>query len=290
MLKRPITRLELAIILALLIACGVYATVTNAYTDLIETTAGVVGNPASGNERIYADSGTHTQSCLTSTGSSCAPSGGSVTLSNIYGDSLTAPTTATFPTQAASGSLTGISFANDTAGSESGVLLKAQATSAGDSNLILEVQTPPATPYAFRLRFRPNTYGSQYGGVGGCWYDSGTGRIDAFSVQFLNWFDRIRFWSFASTSAFDGTHDIDASPGGSEPGRAGLWDIVLEDDGTNRNVYTISDGIYANRRLWTSVARTSYLTPNNVGICLIVGTNSVATARAQVKVIDWTQH
>jgi hypothetical protein len=85
MLKRPITRLELAVVLALLIAAGVYATVTNAYFDLIETTAGTVGNPSSGNERVYGDSGTHTLSCLTSSGGSCAPSGGGggVTLPQI---------------------------------------------------------------------------------------------------------------------------------------------------------------------------------------------------------------
>jgi len=43
-------------------------------------------NPASGSERIYADSTTHLLSCLTSTGSSCMPSGGgSVSLTSPGG-------------------------------------------------------------------------------------------------------------------------------------------------------------------------------------------------------------
>lgn len=40
-------------------------------------------NPASGSERIYADSTTHLLSCLTSTGASCMPSGGGGAVSSV---------------------------------------------------------------------------------------------------------------------------------------------------------------------------------------------------------------
>jgi hypothetical protein len=53
---------------------GTTVLVLNAVYDIPETAA--PANPASGFERYYADSTTHKFSCVTSSGTSCAPSGG----------------------------------------------------------------------------------------------------------------------------------------------------------------------------------------------------------------------
>lgn len=90
MLKHPISRLELAIFLVLLIAAGVYAIQVNALYDFIEIAA--PSNPAATNDRLYADSTAHQLKCLTSSGGSCMPSGGG----GGFIQTLTAPTAGSF--------------------------------------------------------------------------------------------------------------------------------------------------------------------------------------------------
>jgi hypothetical protein len=63
-----------AVVLLMFVWRPALATVVNALYDFVQISA--PSNPASGNSRVYVDSGTHKLSCLNSDGSSCAPTGG----------------------------------------------------------------------------------------------------------------------------------------------------------------------------------------------------------------------
>lgn len=82
-----IAGLVLALVLSL---WGATVVVLNAVYDVPETPAPV--NPAAGFNRIYEDSTTHKWTCLTSSGGSCAPSGGG----GGFIQTLTAPSSGSF--------------------------------------------------------------------------------------------------------------------------------------------------------------------------------------------------
>jgi hypothetical protein len=63
-----------AVVLLMVTWRPAWAIVVNALYDFVQVSA--PSNPASGNSRVYVDSGTHKLSCLNSDGSSCAPTGG----------------------------------------------------------------------------------------------------------------------------------------------------------------------------------------------------------------------
>lgn len=154
MLKRPITRLELAIILILLIAVALYASVINGIYDMPEISSATAGNPASGFERLFANSSTHTFSCNTSSGGSCAPmggGGGGVSLPQIGVGltSLTDPNGFTY---------TWFNQASSTITTNGASLVLATPNSGGNN---LSGRTTPVTgsmPYTVTLGMIPNLY------------------------------------------------------------------------------------------------------------------------------------
>lgn len=292
-MKRPITRLELAIVLVLLIVAGAYAIQVNAFYDFIEI--GAPSNPGSNNDRLYADSTSHSLTCLTSTGGSCLSVGGGATLTQLLGDStLTAPTTGTFGTSATSPQATGVSFTNDSSGGFSGVILTG-SSSANDTNIVARLMAVPATPWSFRMRSWQNGISNRYAFGGGiCLYD-GTKLIMYGSFgRSSNVGDGIglelRVGQFNTTSSFSGSPMENIWFG--FPGRLGLFDIKLVDDGTNRIYYGIGDGVAANQVKYYTETDTNFLTATHVGICIAPGHNTAPTGAALIewmKVIDWTQ-
>ncbi len=224
--------------------------------------------------------------------------GGGVTLTQLLGDStLTAPTTATFGTSVVSSTTTAVSFANDSSGGFSGVLIQGTATS-NDSNVIAELQAVPSTPYSFRMRYWENGLGNQYPFGGGlCLYDSTSGQLIVFG-SFVRGGnngggngEEVRVAQFTSANVFNGSV-AEFSWFGFPQGRFGLSDLKFVDDGTNRFYYVIGDGIAAHQVQFYTTSDTTFFTATHIGVCIVPGANTTATGippTEQIKVIDWTQ-
>jgi hypothetical protein len=224
--------------------------------------------------------------------------GGGVTLTQLLGDStLTAPTTATFGTSVVSSTTTGVSFANDSTGGFSGVLIQGTAT-LNDSNVIAELQAVPSTPYSFRMRYWENGLGNQYPFGGGlCLYNSTSGQLIVFG-SFVRGGNgggsggqEVRVAEFSNAETFLGSV-AEFSWFGFPQGRFGLSDIKFVDDGTNRFYYVIGDGIAAHQVQFYTTTDTTLFTATHIGVCTVPGANTTATGippTEQIKVIDWTQ-
>ena len=205
----------------------------------------------------------------------------------LYGDPLTTPTTSTFGTASDSGTATGISFTNDSSSGEQGVILQASSTS-NDTNICARMMSVPAAPYNMRMRFRfTSPDANQFPLAGLCWSD-GT-KFALFGLFSRNAI-KIRTTTFSNNTSFNGTYDVEKIPWGGFPGRAGLYDIYVSDDNTNRICRIVGTGIKGDAIVFDSHARTTYFTPTLIGIFVAPGSNSDSNfAPIQIKVIDWTQ-
>lgn len=212
-------------------------------------------------------------------------------LDKVYGDYalITAPTTSLFTSQLASADATAISFANDTTGGLSGVTLSANCSS-NDSNIVAEVYNVPSTPYSLRMRFWPGGGFNQYAFCGGLCLTDGTQFIclGGFSrSQAPSQGPELRACRFNTTTSFN-SNQLETMTWGF-PGRAGLCDIKIVDDGVNRTFYVIGDGSKANKVQFYTEATNTFFTPTKVGIFVAPGHNQTPTSPTFMKVIDFTQ-
>jgi hypothetical protein len=147
------------------------------------------------------------------------------------------------------------------------------------------------------MRFYLSAYQSeQYPHVGFTWSDStGTGGYYAcFGPSARNDSGRIRYTTYYvggdGSSNYNGTGQLEQQTWAGWPGRNGLFDIYVSDDGTNRISYAIGTGILADKVQIQSVSNTSLFTPTYVGIFVAPGHNSNGGINpVQMKVIDFTQ-
>lgn len=206
----------------------------------------------------------------------------------IYGDPMKPPTTSLFGTTNQSANVTSVSFTQDTTSEEQGVLLAAQAT-ANDTNIVARLMTAPSTPYNIRMRYRlvyPRAM--QYPLAGFCWCD-GT-KFAVFGNMSRNDATRIRTTTFNSNNSFSGSYDVEFFSWGGFPGRAGLYDIYVSDDGVNRICKVVGTGIVGDAVLYDSRSNTTFLTPTQIGIFVAPGDNSNGNFTPMLmKVVDWTQ-
>jgi hypothetical protein len=206
----------------------------------------------------------------------------------VYGDALTTPTISMFPTTNQSASATSISFTNDTTSGEQGVILSANSTT-NDTNIVARLMTVPATPYNIRMRYRftaPTV--EQYPLAGFCWSD-GT-KFAVFGNMSRNDIGRIRTTTFNNTTSFSGSYDVEKFAWSGWPGRNGLFDIYVSDNGTNRICTVIGTGILGDKIQYDSRVNTSFFTPTQIGIFIAPGNNNNGNVYPlQIKVIDWTQ-
>lgn len=194
----------------------------------------------------------------------------SITKTN-YGDVPVGPGTATFTTSYIASSIHGNSFVNSADPAEPGVVLTA-LSSANDTSFYAWMLALPAAPYHMRARYRLNMAGHQYPMAGLCLYD-GT-KFAAFGNMSRNDTGRIRTTVFTNGTTFNGAYDQEFIWDAGWPGRDGLFDIEIVDDGTNRNTYVVADGNLVDKVLFFATTNTNFLVPTSGGIFIAPGDNS----------------
>lgn len=210
-----------------------------------------------------------------------------VTFTEVYGDSFTVPLTANFPTAIASPQATSVVFNNTSNPGVSGLILSANC-SANDTNIVAQLYAVPSTPYGIRIRFWATAIYNQYQFDGGlALYASGSGAFIIFGLFSRGTGSELRIAQYNNTTSFN-TSPLEAFTWG-VPGRAGLVDLYIHDDGSTRNYYIIGDGSLSDKVLVHSEANGTFLAPTHVGMFVAPGDNSPPVSIAQISVVDWTQ-
>jgi hypothetical protein len=137
------------------------------------------------------------------------------------------------------------------------------------------------------MRFWPTATANNYQFLGGiALYDSGSGKFIIFGLGTRGNLE-MRIAQFNSTTSYSNQYLELATWG--LPGRAGLIDLYLHDDGTTRNYYLIGDGSLANKVLLVSTSHSDFITPTHVGMFTAPGDNVAPSGPTQITVVDWTQ-
>lgn len=215
-------------------------------------------------------------------------------LTSVYGDysAITTPTPAVFTTQIASPAVVNVSFTTNTYGGLSGVVLRGSATTGNDTNLITELYPVPSIPYSIRTRFWPMSGYNQYAFAGGlCLYNSTNTNFIVYGGFSRNQSPsngpELRIAQYNNTISFSGS-PLESMAWGF-PGRAGLCDLQIVDNGTSRTYYIIGDGCVENRVQFYTETNTTFLTPTHVGIFIAPGYNQTPNGPVAINVIDFTQ-
>lgn len=164
---------------------------------------------------------------------------------------------------------------------------------ANDTNIVAELQAiAGSTPYSYRMRFWPGGGYNQYSFCGGLvLYNSGSGELIVFGGfsrgQAPSNGPELRIAQFSSTSSFNSS-PLEAMAWGF-PGRFGLCDIKIVDNGTHRTYYIIPNGSAANQVQFYQENSGTYITPTHVGVFVAPGSNQTPNGPVQIKVVDFTQ-
>lgn len=265
-MKRPITRLELAIVLVLLISAAAYAIQVNAFYDFIEI--GAPSNPGASNDRLYANSGTHQLACLTSSGGSCMPSGGGgVSVSGFFlnsgasywADQMFTPVTLPVFTGFTATNNTGITKTSQ----GNGVTWSMVGGGTGQGYFTHTV----SAPWTYTVMFHSGIllsvneqhmglvfFDSGSGKAAPCYLSTDTGQNTGFAFNSQKW---------NSATSFNSSYKVAAAKMPDE-----LW-IQIHDDGTtNRTCGYSIDGV--NFTVFDTEARTDFLTPDSYGVLAAV--------------------
>lgn len=230
-MKRPITRLELAILLLLILAAVVYGTVTNAFTDLIEISSATAGNPASGNERWFGNSSTHTMDCHTSSGGSCAPMGGG----GGFIQTLTAPVGASFSQE---NFTAGVSQVNNTTPVTSVTIFSTNNSNPVGYRYLAQAEIAATFTVTTAISFAGDPTSAPH--VGGVILTDGT-KLIVFGLRGESGQMLLEVQEWNTFNSFSGApySNADQFPAGFGPL---IWLRVTE-DATNRTYFLSSDGI-----------------------------------------------
>jgi hypothetical protein len=238
MLKRPITRLEFAIVLVLLIGAGLYAVQVNALYDFIEIAA--PANPAANNDRLYANSGTHQLACLTSSGGSCMPSGGG---GGSFIQTLTAPVSGNFTARNFNTGAGVVTTQTNNSTPVTSITL-AQSDPSGTKNLVaLSKNTINAlftVTIAVSIAGNPLTKS-----LSGLWLSDGGAGPNNLVFGVLSADNGAIGWNYLVSEVYSNfvTFSFDAFVGFSGPGFGPLVWLRVQETLTNRIYSVSSDGI-----------------------------------------------
>lgn len=193
------------------------------------------------------------------------------------------PGTGSFPTSVTTpnGTEDGFTAAND------GLVLSGHAAS-GD-NIVARVQAYPSTPFKQRIRFRFTDDNASFSNAGIIIYDSVSHKAITYGVidRRGNSDDFVAYsWNTVSTGA--ASFYISTTNMNLRTTRGALAELILEDDGTNRNLYFCCDGIVANRVRFSHVLNTDFVTPDKIGFFIMCyPQSSAANPNAVMSVYDW---
>jgi hypothetical protein len=155
------------------------------------------------------------------------------------------------------------------------VTIEAPAVS-GDSLRAL-VQSVPATPWTLTMGFMSLTTEALYQHLGGCYRESGTGKILAVDFRLAYQLGIIRYTDATTFGGSNEVSDISIRAAQNAP----LF-LRLSDDGTNRVTSRSTDG-----RHWTvigTISRTNFLTADQVGFYVNAAN---ATYPAKIHLFHW---
>lgn len=155
---------------------------------------------------------------------------------------------------------TGFSWVNQGSASvvttNGGICLVGQVDST--LNVRLRVKTAPSPPYTVTAYLMPRLLDINQHIAGICWRESGTGELGLFGIDTNGTGVLLDFNNMNSPTSFNSAPFSNLI--GTIP--SGIW-LRLEDDNTNRKLHWSWDGV--NFMQVYSVARTTFLTPNQVG-------------------------
>lgn len=155
-----------------------------------------------------------------------------------------------------------------------GALVLASGGHAASDNLRIRKKATPSTPYTVTIRMEGGGYlGVNYLQYGLCLRDSASGKVVTWAVGYGN---TIRGTKWNSPTAYSA--DYSNYPFYGQP-----W-LRIQDDGTNRSVWTSFDGMTFYRL--SSISRTDFITPDEIGF--FVNANN-ASADQNMSLLSWQE-
>jgi hypothetical protein len=181
---------------------------------------------------------------------------------------------ATFTTPPTFGNWSWVNQGGSTGGDVANGIGLWAATGTSD-NVRALVKAAPATPYVVTAALFIDVSQAAIAGV--CWRNSG-----GVSIVCFGWGDsttslRLQYFKMTNPTTFSAAYFVQSW----EIASALTW-LRLSDDGTNRKVSLSADGV--NWVLLNTIARTDFLTPNQVGI--FIDTHD-GTFPAQITLVSW---
>lgn len=159
-----------------------------------------------------------------------------------------------------------------------GAVILSGPSASGSTNLRLLVRTAPATPWTVTAAFFADLDSHGASETGLCFRASGAGTIHTMAIAAGLAGIASRKWT--SPTAFSADYVNTATIKTTFPGAVVVW-MRLQDDGTNRILSHAVDG--QTWRTVHSVARTDFLTANQVGIY-----SRVDSGFAGMQLLSWT--
>jgi len=165
-----------------------------------------------------------------------------------------------------------------------GMVLAGTQSDPGSDSCVLQASTLPAAPWSVIVRFRltavPATH-YEWGGL--ALFDSVSGKFMLAGPNYdgsgNNFSFRAGYWN--SVNGYSGTEFYNRSYFSDLFGRGGEVILKLLDDGANRKLFVMPDGL--NPVLVDSRSDADFLTPNAYGVAICPYDNPL-----QISVMDWT--
>jgi hypothetical protein len=270
---------KFAILAAAVLACALWrpavAIVTNAIIDLVQISA--PSNPASGNARLYVNSGTQLLSCLLPGGGSCMPSGGG----SGFIQTLTAPTAGSF-TQVNYNVGSGVTTTQTNNSTPVTSITVVQNDPNNVANVAMLVQSKIASTFTVTMAYTASgNYDGGAGGIAGmCIYD-GSSTVIFMGMQSGEGF-RIPI-----IASIGGGFSADvAGPVVNAPFGPLAWTRIQET--ASARIYSVStDG-----NVWeqyTAESNTAHFTTASYGLCVEVRGASANSPASMATMYSFTQ-
>ena len=258
----------LAILLGVIFAALLSASVINAFFDIVQVAS--VSNPASGNSRLWVNSSTKQLACTNSDGSSCAPSGGGGTYagfsvqsgSNFFGPiyPLTIPTDPGSWINQAGSTISTNADGTITFGFPAGAGFAQHA----------RIKAVPSTPYTVTVLILQNLAmfnPSDTGPLTGCGLtlaaSNSSASANIYFIEFLQPGMNLPYqYALTKWNDYLGSFSANYQAGLVSPGQGKTW-FQISDNGTNRTYALSNDGVTF--RTVQTTTSSDFITPAFIG-------------------------
>jgi hypothetical protein len=147
-----------------------------------------------------------------------------------------------------------------------GIALRGNPSSGNDTKIL--VRPTPATPYTVTAGFTPGLYPANFSAAGMCLRDSASGKLVEFLLRISTGALQLAILDYTDPFTFSVT---ELTISGAQFGSGTVW-LQIQDDGTNVSFLSSVDG--ANWSNLLTRTRTTFLTANQIGICVNSATSN----------------